>query len=226
MIKAILFDIDNTLMDFMKMKTRCCNEAIDAMIGAGWKVNKKRALESLYDLYDKYGIEYDKIFQKLLKKETGKIDYRILAHGVTTYRNFRETYLVPYSNVISTLLKLNKKYRLAVVSDAPRIYAWMRLVTMKLDSFFEFVITKGDVKREKTSTTPFNVVLNNLKIKPNEALMIGDRINRDINTPKKLGIKTCYARYGDSKPVPFGKSGADFEIDDISGLIKILKILE
>lgn len=226
MIKAILFDIDNTLMDFMKMKTRCCNEAIDAMIGAGWKVKKKKALNSLYELYDKYGMEYDKVFQKLLKKESGKIDYRLLAHGITTYRNFCESYLVPYSKVIPTLLNLNKKYRLAVVSDAPRIYAWMRLVTMNLDGFFEFVVTKGDVKREKTSVTPFNVVLNKLQIKPNEALMIGDRINRDIQVPKKMGIKTCYARYGDKDPLPYGKSGADFEIGNISELIKILKILE
>jgi len=58
MIKAILFDLDNTLIDFMKMKHECCKVAIDAMIKAGLKVEKKKALQILYKLYDEYGIEY------------------------------------------------------------------------------------------------------------------------------------------------------------------------
>ena len=37
-IKAVLFDIDNTLIDFMKMKKECCRAAIDAMISAGLKI--------------------------------------------------------------------------------------------------------------------------------------------------------------------------------------------
>jgi len=44
--------------------------------------------------------------------------------------------------------------------------------------------------------------------------MVGDRIKRDIETAKKLGIKTCYARYGNIKPAKKGKSRADLEIRD------------
>ncbi|HOW36871.1 MAG TPA: HAD-IA family hydrolase [Candidatus Pacearchaeota archaeon] len=226
MIKAILFDIDNTLLGFREMKRACFEEAIDAMIRAGWKANKERALNDLVELYEEYGMEYEKTFQKLLEKQGGKVDYRLLAHGINTYRIFRVNYLIPYPNVLTTLSELKKKYHLAVVTDAPRIKAWMRLVTMKLDDFFELVVTKGDVKREKTSETPFRSALRILKLKTSEVIMIGDRIPRDVKTPQKMGIKTVYARYGDSTPVPKGKSGADFEIDDISELLKIMKILE
>ena len=41
MIKAILFDLDNTLIDFFRLKKKCCNAAIDAMISAGLKIKKK-----------------------------------------------------------------------------------------------------------------------------------------------------------------------------------------
>ena len=34
-IKAIIFDLDNTLIDFMKMKTQSIEVAVDAMIDAG-----------------------------------------------------------------------------------------------------------------------------------------------------------------------------------------------
>ena len=50
MIKVILFDLDNTLIDFMKFKTICCEEAIDAMIDGGLNMKKETALKRLFKL--------------------------------------------------------------------------------------------------------------------------------------------------------------------------------
>jgi len=71
-IKAILFDIDNTLIDFMKMKRECCKAAIDAMIDAGLDMSEKDALKLLYDLYEIHGIESQRIFQRFTKEVMGK----------------------------------------------------------------------------------------------------------------------------------------------------------
>ena len=103
-IKAVLFDIDNTLVDFMKMKYECCKAAMDAMIGAGLKTNQERGLKVIYELYDKYGIEYQFIFRNLLKELGGKVDYKIIAYGIIAYRKMRDSYLVPYPEVVSTLI--------------------------------------------------------------------------------------------------------------------------
>ncbi len=225
MIKAILFDLDNTLIDFMIMKRKCCEAAIDSMIAAGLKMTKARAMKLLYEQYSKYGIEYQQIFQKFFKAVKGKIDYKIIAHGILAYRKVKESYLTPYPHVISTLIELKKNYKLAIISDAPRIEAWMRLVTMKLDDFFDVVITAADVRKTKTHSAPFNAALKALKIKPEEALMVGDRLSRDILPAKKLKIKTCFARYGaryNDEPMPKkGESGADYDIGDIKDLLKL-----
>ena len=37
--RAILFDLDNTLVDFMQMKEEACKAAVKAMIVAGLKMN-------------------------------------------------------------------------------------------------------------------------------------------------------------------------------------------
>lgn len=225
MIKAILFDLDNTLIDFMTMKYKSCEAAIEAMISAGLKIEKHMARKILFELYDKYGIEHKEIFQKFLKQTTGKIDYRIVAHGILAYRKIKESCLAPYPNVIPTLIELKKKYMLAIISDAPVLRAWTRLVTMNIDDFFDIVITSTDVRKKKTHAAPYNAALKNLNIKPEEALMVGDRLSRDILPAKKFRIKTCYARYGakyNSEPMPKkGKSGADYEISDIKDLLKL-----
>ena len=66
-IKAIIFDLDNTLIDFWGAKETSINAAIDAMIKSGLKMKKKTALKLIFELYKKYGIEHGKIFQKFLQ---------------------------------------------------------------------------------------------------------------------------------------------------------------
>mgnify|MGYP003395804822 CR=1 FL=1 len=140
-IKAVLFDIDNTLIDFMKMKRACCEAAIDAMINAGLEMSKKDALKVLYELYEIYGIESQRIFQKFTKKIYGKENYKLISHGVLAYRKMRESYLVSYANVIPTLIEIKKQgYQMAIVSDAPIMEAWIRIASLKLDDFFEIII--------------------------------------------------------------------------------------
>ncbi|MEK6757512.1 MAG: TIGR02253 family HAD-type hydrolase [Nanoarchaeota archaeon] len=222
MIKAFLFDIDNTLIDFMKMKRACCEAAISAMIDAGLKMSKKDALKLLYEIYETHGIESQRIFQKFTKKIYGKENYKLISHGVLAYRKMRESYLVPYANVITTLIEIKKRgYKLAIVSDAPIMEAWIRIASLKLDDFFDVIITKADARKQKSFPAPFRVALKRLNIKPEEAIMIGDRIDRDVNTAKKLGIRTVYARYGNEYPPKSGKSGADFEINDIEELLSL-----
>ena len=50
--------------------------------------------------------------------------------------------------------------------------------------------------------------------------MVGDWPERDIKWAKAIGMKTCFARYGNPK---IKKSGADYEIDDIKMLLDIVK---
>ena len=42
-IKAVIFDLDNTLVDFMKMKRRAIEEAIPAMVDAGLEITPEIA---------------------------------------------------------------------------------------------------------------------------------------------------------------------------------------
>src|SRR4030042_1884661 len=90
-IKAVLFDLDNTLIDFMKMKKEASRAAAYAMVDAGLKVNKAELAEKLFDYYLNHGIESDDAFKNYLLKEFRKIDYKILAAAVNAY--LKEKYL-------------------------------------------------------------------------------------------------------------------------------------
>ena len=44
MIKSIIFDLDNTLLDFMKMKSVSIKAAVNAMIDVGMEINREEAI--------------------------------------------------------------------------------------------------------------------------------------------------------------------------------------
>ncbi len=52
--------------------------------------------------------------------------------------------------------------------------------------------------KENQIRLPFNTVLKKLEVKPEEALMVGDWAERDIVGASKVGMKTAFARYGDT----------------------------
>lgn len=221
MIKALTFDLDNTLIDFMKMKREASDAAAKAMVKAGLNQPLKKCKEELFNYYLK-DIEGNKVFQRFLKVRNCYSD-KILAAGINAYLKAKETNLKPYPKVKQTLLKLKKKgIKLAIVTDAPRLKAYRRLDAIGLAKIFDVVIGYEDTKRKKPSKVPFLRALKILKVKPSEAMHIGDRPERDLKGAKAAGMKTCLADYGYIHQPHKGFIKPDHKIKKIEQLLKIL----
>lgn len=221
MIKAVIFDLDNTLVDFMAMKRQAIDAAIDAMIDAGFDLTFDSIKEHIDRIYNELGIEYQQVFDKLLQDVLGRVDYKILSAGIVAYRRAREAALKPYPHVTPTLNTLAKAgIRLAVVSDAPAREAWLRLCFINFHHLFDTVVTFDDTKERKPSPKPFRLALERLAVEPSEALMIGDWAERDMVGARNVGMKTAFAAYGDS----FGNQNvsSDYVLNDIKEVLSIV----
>jgi putative hydrolase of the HAD superfamily len=221
MIRAIVFDLDNTLVDFMKMKSDAVSAAIDGMIDAGLTLPREAVKERIDAIYQEHGLEYQRVFDTLLETALGQIDARILASGIVAYRRGRGSAMVLYPHVSLTLIELVKRgIRLGVVSDAPRMQVWLRLCELSLQHTFDAVVAYDDTLSRKPSPAPFRLVLSRLGVEPSESLMIGDWAERDVVGGRSLGMKTVFARYGDTFNTQ--ESGADYDIDDVYQLVDIV----
>ncbi|MBN9399976.1 MAG: HAD-IA family hydrolase ['Candidatus Kapabacteria' thiocyanatum] len=221
-IKAVVFDLDNTLVDFMAMKRQAVDAAIGAMMDAGLNLTFDQMKTHIDAIYKEQGIEYQQVFDQLLKELLGKVDYRILSAGIIAYRRAREAALKPYPHVTATLMRLNRaQIKLAIVSDAPAREAWLRLCFINYHHFFNVVVTFDDTGERKPSPKPFRTALERLGVEPNEAIMVGDWAERDMVGARNIGMKTAFAAYGDS----FGNqntTAADYILTDIKMLLDIV----
>jgi putative hydrolase of the HAD superfamily len=87
---------------------------------------------------------------------------------------------------------------------------------------FDLVVTYDDTKRKKPDVKPFLLVLKKLKVKPEECLMVGDDVKRDLKTAKKLGMIAALAKYGQ---VEKEKGRYDYSIGNINQLLNLVKKL-
>lgn len=220
-IKAVLFDLDNTLVDFVGMKKRATRAAARAMVDSGLKEDAEALSTELFEFYLGYWIEADDAFEKFLQKKYGKIDIRLLAAGVNAYLKEKYNHLHAYPGVKETLAGLKERgLKLAVVSDGMRLKAWMRLNEAGIDGFFDVVVTFDDTGKKKPSSEPFRRAVDELGVLSGECVFVGDWPERDIAGAKALGMTTVLARYGWLRKGEDHK--ADYEIDSIAEILEIV----
>jgi putative hydrolase of the HAD superfamily len=96
----------------------------------------------------------------------------------------------------------------------------MRIYYLNLYHYFDVVITYDDSGERKPSPKPFQLALDGMGLRPEETIMIGDWPERDVVGAQQIGMKTAFARYGDT----FGtiNSGADWDLNDIYELVGII----
>ena len=221
MIRAIVFDLDNTLVDFMRMKGDAVTAAIEGMIDAGLSLPRDAVRARIDAIYKEHGLEFQQVFDVLLEREFGQIDPRILASGIIAYRRARASALTLYPHTQLTLHELVRRVRHhAELDAAPRMQVWLRLCELSLQHTFDAVVTFDDTHERKPGPAPFREVLSRLVVPAAEALMVGDWAERDVVGGRSLGMRTAFARYGDTFDTQ--ESGADFDIDDIIELVEIV----
>ncbi|MBI2971506.1 MAG: HAD-IA family hydrolase [Candidatus Aenigmarchaeota archaeon] len=225
-IKAVIFDLDNTLLDFIKMKKLATKDSAKAMVQAGLKMQEQEAYRQMRAFcYKNYrNMESDTAFIKLMKQmSSGNV--RVFAAGVHAYNTTRSMHLRPYPQVKETLRMLRKRgIRTGVITDAPGVKAWQRLFACGIGGYFDVVVTRDDTRRRKPHQLPFRAAVRKLKLRPNEILFIGDQPHRDIRGARRAGMQTCLAAYGLQNEFAHyaEKYRADYVIGNVRDILKLV----
>lgn len=223
-IKAIFFDIDDTLYDSTQLTTTARRNSIRAMIDAGLKGNEDEIFEVLQKVIKKYGPNYPRHYDQLLKELGLPWNPKIIAAGVVAYEHTKAGFLKPFPKVMPTLLKLRSRYKLGAISNGFAVKQWEKLVALGLYHLFDVAVTSEEVGFEKPNKEIFEIAIRKLNLLPEQCVMVGDRIDIDIAGAKLAGMHTIRIRkgkYSHIKPVK-NEEKPDYEIEEFEELLKIL----
>jgi putative hydrolase of the HAD superfamily len=189
--QAVLFDMDNTLFDFVAAMMRGMQAAVE-VVGAGTGYE----LFSYY-VRGKYHVEDHANLQDFMSDHhVFKVDTYLAA--IQAFEAAKLTDLFPYPGIPEILEDLREAgYRLSVVTDAYSYAAEKRLKHTGLDRYFSALVAYDTTGYKKPHHAPFECALDLLGIAPHEAVYIGDSVRRDIEPAQALGMAAVYAAYGD-----------------------------
>ncbi len=223
-IKGVIFDLDDTLYNSSEFVNIARREAVKSMIDAGLNINFDKAMEILNRIIKDKGSNYGKHFDDLVKAILGRYEPKIIATGIITYHNVKVALLRPYPYTIKTLLELkNFGLKLGVLTDGLAIKQWEKLIRLGIHPFFDDVITSEEFGLGKPHLEFFKYGLDRLNLNPEETIYVGDRVDKDIQPAKELGMITVRILKGKYKNMKDDVS--DYQIKNIYELIDIIKKL-
>lgn len=213
MIKRIILDIDNTLVPWEDAyNIEICNAL--KQLNIEYTVDDYNKILEAFDKYeDEYFIFDRELMSKFINKYTNK-NYPVeLIYEITK----RWESAIPEKledGLVETLNYLEGKYDLVVLTDWYADQQLERLKKLEIDKYFSQIYSAEKIKRKPFKEAFMQAIGDN---KPEECVMIGDNIKRDIKGALDAGLKAIY--YNPNKKITDIKC---LEITKIKQLKEIL----
>ena len=209
-MRVLFFDVGYTLVNEDAVWETRCREQAET------KEAKKLGL-SAKDIY--HEIEIASITRKpQFRTLVDKYNFK----EVAPYRTELEKL---YEEAPSVIKALAQKYELGIIANQLDGLK-ERLEDFGLLNYFKYIISSWDIQVMKPDIRIFEYALDKANCIPQEACMIGDRLDNDILPAKSLGMKTAWIKQGfGALQKPLSKSEeADYTISNLSELSKIFQV--
>lgn len=223
-VRAICFDLDNTLWDIEPVLARA------EVILADWlrarypripeRFSPAEALavrEALLREQPEQAHDFTFLRRETLARLAQAVGYgREVAHEAFAAWHAARNQCVPFADVIPALEALGGRFRLATLSNGNA-----DLGTIGLAHHFEVILHAAALGCAKPDPRAFLAVARALTLQPAEILFVGDDPHADVAGPRSAGMQTVWMNRGGDE-WPAGLEPADHVVDGLDGLLPLL----
>jgi putative hydrolase of the HAD superfamily len=210
-LRAILFDIDDTLCDTTGFARQARRNAVKAMVAAGLKADSEAVFAELEEVIAEFSSNYEHHFDKLLlrlpRESLANLNRSlVVAAGVAAYHDTKFHELRSFPGVLELFRDLHAAgLRLGVITHGLSVKQAEKLVRLGLVPYLdrEAVFISDEIGISKPNPKLYQLALRTLKLEPHQVMYVGDNPKNDIAPPKKLGWITVWtARAARTQPGP------------------------
>ena len=174
MVKWLFFDIGSTLID----------ESV------AYRKRIERTIAGTNVTYDDF---YNKMVEISKYNQSG-YNKALEAYGLKMAPwNSDDEFVYPEAE--SCLSELSKHYKIGIIANQ-KLGSEQRLEKLGLLKHIDLVIASAEEGIAKPDLRIFQIALERADCKPEEAVMVGDRLDNDIAPANKIGMKTVWIKQG------------------------------
>jgi HAD superfamily hydrolase (TIGR01509 family) len=185
----LFFDLGNTLIS----EERAWERRIQRLVSSLERYGRRRAIEEVRAALREASEEFaPRLITRAIENLIDDLECR---KSILVEARYDKELESPYEGAEQTLRALSSRYQIGVIANQPA-GTEERLRKWGLMSFISICLSSAEVGLEKPDPAIFQLALSQSGCEPEQAVMIGDRIDNDIRTARLLGWKTIRVAQG------------------------------
>jgi len=212
--KLVLIDLDGTLVDSVPDLAYCVDEMMKALGREPWGIEKVRGW---------VGNGVDRLVMRALTDtlwEDPEEDEYEVAHSIymRLYADNTSGRSRLYDGVLDGLDYLKSDgFKVGCVTNKAEAFTVPLLKDMGIYDKFDVVVSGDTTAKKKPDPMPLLYAANQLQVKPEDCLMVGDSMH-DVQAARSAGFQVVCVPYGYNHGVDIREANPDAVIDSLAEL--------
>lgn len=189
-IKAVIFDLDNTLIDRQRAFTEMLKRKLPQIVESHQLCQINQMIEDILKWDANGTVSRLQCFSTFIK------EYNITS---TTAEEMDQSWSKEsgstaylFEDVIDTLKALRSKYKLAILSNGNSSSQRRKLASINIDEYMDYTLVSGEFTVNKPDPLIFLYVAKELAVDPQECVYIGDNYQIDVLGSRNAGMQSIY----------------------------------
>ncbi len=230
-LKAIFFDIDDTLYSTYEFSEMARENAVKAMINVGLRMSKDELRQELDEIVGEFSSNYEHHFDKLLLRVPRRFYKAInpatlISAAVVAYHDTKFRHLNAYEDALEVLkLLYNSDLILGVITAGITIKQAEKLVRLKVLPYLtpSAIFISDQIGISKPNVKLYLRACSDLNLRPAQTMYIGDNPVNDIDPCNQIGMITVRNRRSGRYIDLQGETEPNYEIHNFWDLLDILR---
>lgn len=229
MIKAVIFDIDNTLYDYDKAHEAAFSElCLYVREQFGWEPEffereHKAAYREIREELGAQSAVHNRLirYQRILEKNGCPLYPHVTAMAVLYWTSLINA-MVPNEGAAEVFARLKERgLTIGIGTDMTAYVQFRKLEKLGLLPYVDFVVTSEESGAEKPGEKMFKLCRKKAAAEAQECLFVGDSLKKDVRGACAAGMQACHF-----SPEDHADSGEYFVIRELKELLQILNLPE
>lgn len=209
MIKAVVFDLDGTLLDrdssvkkFIKEQYRRLDKSVN-------HIPMDTYMTRFIELDNRGYVWKDKVYRQLV--EEFEITEWTWEELLQDYLSHFQASCVPFPNLLKMLETLKEKsIALGMITNGKGQFQMDNIKALHIKTYFDSILISEWEGMKKPEPQLFQKSLDELHVSPSESMFVGDHPEKDVEAARRTGMKGVW-----KKDAQWENVRADFTIEDL-----------
>lgn len=220
-IRAIIFDLDNTLLDRTQTFYRFAAEFVDHYFPEQSSEEKRSLIDITIEADNDGYKEKQQMFEELLDLLPWDRKPEI-AELIVYYTQGYVNSAVLMEDALAVLQHYHGSFKLGLITNGKTMIQYGKIDKLNIRSYFDVIVVSEEAGAWKPDPAIFEQAIHMLSVKPEEAVYIGDHPRNDMGGASHVGMNVIWMNVNQPWPVDLDLNPSA-TITRLNHLLQILK---